>query len=168
MEKQTNPSKGLKNQEIILKELLSKSLVLFICVGLISGLAFGVYLLDVKNTSQLVFVEGPSISVVTEKIDFKIGEEIKIRIVNSGTIPMIFSDASYGLRITGLSGILMYSPVSAQVISELEPGDEIEISWDQIKNDGDAVLEGLYKISAKAVDPQGSHVEKSTTITIWK
>ncbi len=121
MEKQTNPSKGLKNQEIILKELLSKSLVLFICVGLISGLAFGVYLLDVKNTSQLVFVEGPSISVVTEKIDFKIGEEIKIRIVNSGTIPMIFSDASYGLRITGLSGILMYSPVSAQMISELEP-----------------------------------------------
>ncbi len=168
MEKQTNPSKGLKNQEIILKELLSKSLILFICVGLISGLAFGVYLLDVKNTSQLVFVEGPSISVVTEKIDFKIGEEIKIRIVNSGTIPMIFSDASYGLRITGLSGILMYSPVSAQVISELEPGDEIEISWNQIKNDGDAVLEGLYKISAKAVDSQGNQVEKSTTITIWK
>jgi len=111
MENKNAPSKGLKNQEIILKELLAKSLVLFIGVGLISGLAFGVYLLDVKNTSQLVFVEGPSISVVTEKIDFKKGEEIKVRIVNSGTIPMIFSDTSYGLRITGLSGILMYSPV---------------------------------------------------------
>jgi len=168
MENQTNPSKGLKNQEIILKELLAKSLVLFIGVGLISGLAFGVYLLDVKNTSQLVFVEGPSLSVVTEKIDFKIGEEIKIRIVNSGTIPMIFSDASYGLRITGLSGILMYSPVSAQMISELEPGDEIEFSWDQIKNDGDAVLEGLYKISAKGIDKQGNQIQKSTTVTIWK
>ena len=81
---------------------------------------------------------------------------------------MIFSDASYGLRITGLSGILMYSPVSAQVISQLEPGDEIEFSWDQIKNDGDAVLEGLYKISAKALDKQGNQVEKSTTVTIWK
>ncbi len=87
MENKNTPSKGLKNQEIILKELLAKSLVLFIGVGLISGLAFGVYLLDVKNTSQLVFVEGPSISVVTEKIDFKKGEEIKIRIVNSGTMP---------------------------------------------------------------------------------
>ena len=168
MEKQTNTSKGLKNQEIILKELLAKSLVLFIGVGLISGLAFGVYLLDVKNTSQLVFVEGPSISVVTEKIDFKKGEEIKIRIVNSGTIPMIFSDTSYGLRITGLSGILMYSPVVTQVISQLEPGDEIEFSWDQIKNDGDTVLEGLYKISTKAVDKQGNQVERSTTVTIWK
>jgi hypothetical protein len=168
MENKNTPSKGLKNQEIILKELLAKSLVLFIGVGLISGLAFGVYLLDVKNTSQLVFVEGPSISVVTEKIDFKKGEEIKIRIVNSGTIPMIFSDTSYGLRITGLSGILMYSPVVTQVISQLEPGDEIEFSWDQIKNDGDIVLEGLYKISVKAVDKQGNQVERSTTVTIWK
>ena len=168
MENKNNPSKGLKNQEIILKELLAKSLVLFIGVGLISGLAFGVYLLDVKNTSQLVFVEGPSISVVTEKIDFKIGEEIKIRIVNSGTIPMIFSDASYGLSITTLSGILIYSPISAQVISELEPGDEIELSWNQIKNDGDSALEGLYKISTKAVDQQGNQIEKSIPITIWK
>ena len=38
------------------------------------------------------------------------------------------------LRITGLSGILMYSPVAAQVISQLDPGDEVEFSWDQIKN----------------------------------
>ncbi len=168
MENKTNFSKGLKNQEIILKELLAKSLVIFIGVGLVSGLAFGVYLYDIKNTSQLVFVEGPSISVVTEKFDFKKGEEIKIQIVNSGTIPLLFSDASYGLRITGLSGILMYSPITAQVISELEPGDEIEFSWDQIKNDSDAALEGLYKISAKGVDVQGNQVEKSITITIWK
>ena len=168
MEKKTNSSKGLKNQEIILKELLAKSLVIFISIGLISGLAFGVYLLDVKNTNQLVFVEGLSISVVTEKSDFKKGEEIKIRIVNSGTVPLIFSDASYGLKITGLFGILMYSPVSAQVISQLDPGDEVEFSWDQIKNNGDTVLEGLYKISTKGVDEQGNQVEKSTTVTIWK
>ncbi len=168
MENQTNCSKGLKNQEIILKELLAKSLILFIGVGLISGLALGVYLLDVKNTNQLIFVDGASISVVTEKIDFKIGEEIKIRIVNSGTIPMIFSDASYGLRITTLAGILIYSPISAQVISKLEPGDEIELSWDQIKNNGDSALEGLYKLSAKAKDQQGNQIDKSTIITIWK
>jgi len=168
MENKTYSSKGLKNKEIILKELLAKSLVLFIGIGVIAGLGFGVYLIDVKNTSQLVFVEGPSVSVVTEKSDFKIGEEIKIRIVNSGTVPLSFPDSSYGLRITGLSGILMYTPVSAQVISHLEPGDEIEFSWDQIKNDGDTALEGLYKISSKGVDGQGKTVERSTTVTIWK
>ena len=148
--------------------MLAKSLVIFIGIGVIAGLAFGVYLIDVKSTSQLVFVEGPSVSVVTEKSDFKKGEEIKIRIVNSGTVPLTFSDASYGLRITGLSGILMYAPVSAQVISNLEPGDEISFSWNQIKNDGDTALEGLYKISVKGMNDEGNNVEKSTTITIWK
>lgn len=135
---------------------------------MIAGLAFGVYLIDVKNTSQLVYVEGAGISVVTEKFDFKKGEEIKIKIINTGTVPLIFSDASYGLRITGLSGILMYTPTSAQVESELKPNDEIEFSWDQIKNDGDDALEGLYKISAKGFDPAGDKVERSTTVTIWK
>lgn len=135
---------------------------------MVAGLSFGIYLIDVKSTSQLVFVEGPSISVVTEKSDFKKGEEIVIRIVNSGTVPLTFSDASYGLRITGLSGILMYTPVSAQVISNLEPGGEISFSWNQIKNDGDTALEGLYKISAKGMNDEGNNVEKSTTITIWK
>ena len=168
MENKINCSKGLKNKEIILKELLAKSLVLFIGVGVIAGLGFGIYLMDVKNTNQLVFVDGPSVSVVTEKSDFKIGEEIKIRIVNSGTAPLIFSDSSYGLRITGLSGILMYSPTSVQMMSHLEPGDEVEFSWDQIKNDGDTALEGLYKITAKGIDDQKNNVEKSTTITIWK
>ena len=148
--------------------MLAKSLVLFIGIGVIVGLVFGIYLIDVKNTSQLVFVEGSSVSIVTEKSDFKKGEEIKIRIVNSGTVPLTFSDSSYGLKITGLSGILMYTPVSAQVISHLDPGDEIELSWNQIKNDDNAALEGLYKISTKGVDEQENNVEKSTTISIWK
>lgn len=168
MENKTFSSKGLKNQEIILKELLAKSLVLFIGIGVIAGLAFGVYLIDVKNTSQLIFVKGTSISVVTEKFDFKKGEAINIRIVNSGTTPLFFPDTSYGLRITGLSGILIYAPEKTQVISKLNSGEEIDFSWNQIKNDDDTALEGLYKISVKGVDEQDNTVEKSTTVTIWK
>ena len=148
--------------------MLSKSLIIFIGVGLVSALAFGIFLLDVKNTDQLIFVEGNSVSIVTEKIDFKKGEDMKLQIINSGTTPLVFSDASYGLKITGLSGILMYSPIAAQVISELEPGDEIIFSWDQIKNDGSPVLEGLYKITVNGVDKEGNIVERSTTVTIWK
>lgn len=150
--------------------MLAKSLVIFIGIGVIAGLAFGVYLIDVKITSQLVFVDGPSVSVVTEKTDFKKGEDIHFRVVNSGTVPLTFDDDSLGLRITGLSGILMYSPMISekQLISNLEAGDDIDFSWDQIKNDGDTALEGLYKISVKGMDTEGKTVEKSTTITIWK
>ena len=148
--------------------MLAKSLIIFVCVGIITGFVFGIYLIDFKNTTQLVFVEGSSISIVTEKFDFKQDELIQIRIVNSGTTELTFSDSSYGLKITGLSGILMYSPISAQVISTLDPGDEITLFWDQIKNDGDTALEGVYKISAKGIDVDGNNVEKSTTVTIWK
>ena len=148
--------------------MLAKSLVIFIGVGIVAGFAFGVYLIDFKTTTQLVFVEGTSLSIVTEKFDFKQDESIHIRIVNSGTNPLTFSDSSYGLKITGLSGILMYSPIAAQVISTLDPGDEIIFFWDQIKNDGDAALEGVYKISAKGIDVDGINIEKSTTVTIWK
>ena len=148
--------------------MLAKSLIIFIGVGIVAGFAFGVYLIDFKSTAQLVFVEGSSLSIVTEKFDFKQDELIQIRIINSGTNELIFSDSSYGLKITGLSGILMYSPISAQVITTLEPGNEITFSWDQIKNDGDTALEGVYKISAKALDVNGNNVEKSTTVTIWK
>ena len=146
----------------------AKSLVAFIGVGLIAGLFFGIYLIDVKSTGQLVFVEGDSISVVTEKSDFKKNEIINIKIINSGTTPLTFSDASYGLKITGLSGILMYSPVSPQVLSQLSPGDEIDFSWDQIKNDNNSALEGLYKISVSGTNSVGDKVERSTTVTIWK
>jgi hypothetical protein len=148
--------------------LLAKSLIIFIGVGIITGFVFGIYLIDFKTTTQLVFVEGSSISIVTEKFDFKQDELIQIRIVNSGTNELTFSDSSYGLKITGLSGILMYSPISNSVISILNPGEEIIFSWNQIKNDGDVVLDGVYKISAKGMDVEGNDVEKSTTVTIWK
>ena len=62
----------------------------------------------------------------------------------------------------------MYSPQSAQVISTLDSRDEIIFSWDQIKNDGDVALEGVYKISTKGMDVDGNDIEKSTTVTIWK
>ena len=95
--------------------MFSKSLVVFTVIGVMAGLLYGIYLLDIKNTNQLVFSEGPSLSVVTDKSDFKKGEAIRIRIINSGTVPLLFSDTSYGLKITGLSGMLMYSPPSYPV-----------------------------------------------------
>ena len=85
MENKTFCSKRLKNTEFSFKELLAKSLVIFIAVGVASAFAFGTYLIDLKNISQLEYVEGSSLSIVTEKFDFKQDELIQIRIVNSGT-----------------------------------------------------------------------------------
>jgi len=138
------------------------------CVGVLAGFVFGFYLHDLKITNQLLFVDGSSISIVTEKSDFKKGEEIKITIINSGTTPLTFSDTSYGLKISGLFGIMMYSPSASQVITTLKPREEIVFAWDQMKNDNVPVLEGLYKISSDGIDSMGNKVEKSITINIWK
>lgn len=148
--------------------MIPKGLAIGVSVGVIAGAIFGLIFVDFKNTNQLVFVEGSSVSIVTEKIDFKKGEEIKIKIVNSGTTPITFSDASYGLRITQLDGIELYSPISAQVISVLEPKDEVSFVWDQIKNDGDTALHGTYKIISQGVDENQNQVKKSITINIFK
>ena len=145
--------------------MFPRGLILATVIGIAAGAIVGVFLVTQKNYEQLEFVEGFSISIVTEKLDFKQGEEISIKIINSGTNHLTFSDASYGLQITGLDGRLLYSPISAQVISVLEPNQEVTIKWDQIKNDGDSATAGTYKINSTNEDKK---VKKSITINIHK
>ena len=148
--------------------MIPKGLAIAVSVGVIAGALFGLIFQNFNNPNQLVFVEGPSVSIVTEKINFKKGEPINIRIVNSGTIPLTFSDTSYGLRITQLDGIELYSPPATQVISILAPHEEATFVWNQIKNDGDSALHGTYKIVTKALDENQNEVKRSITINIFK
>ena len=147
--------------------MFPRGLIIAVVIGIIAGAIVGVFLVTQKNEEQLEFVLGPSISIVTDKIDFEQGEKISIKIINSGTIPLTFSDASYGLKITGLDGRVLYSPVSAQVISTLEPTEGISFVWDQIKNDGDQAAAGTYKIITNALDDDKT-IKKSITINIYK
>jgi hypothetical protein len=147
--------------------MLPRGLIIAVVVGIIAGAIIGVLLVTQKNGEQLLFVQGPSISIVTDKTDFEQGEKIKIKIINSGTTSLSFSDASYGLKVTGLDGRILFSPISAQVISTLEPKEEISFIWDQIKNDGDQAAAGTYKIISDALNDE-KKVKKSITINIHK
>jgi len=121
-----------------------RGLLIAILIGMVAGLVLGVFENFQYNHEQLVFQEGSSISFVTEKIDFELGEHIHIKIVNSGTIPLTFPDASYGLKVTGLDGVLYYTPTAAQVISTLEPKEEKIFVWNQQRMNGSDSLEGIY------------------------
>ena len=147
--------------------MFPRGLIIAVVIGIIAGAIVGVLLVTQKNGEQLEFVLGPSISIVTDKTDFEQGEQISIKIINSGTSPLTFSDASYGLKITGLDGRVLFSPVSAQVISTLESTEEISFVWDQIKNDGDQAAAGTYKIISNALDGDKT-IKKSITINIYK
>ncbi len=148
--------------------MLPRSLVIAILIGVLAGGIFGAFFVNLKDYNHLEFVEGPSLSIITLKTDYKLGEEIEIKIINSGTEELNFSDASYGLKITGLDGRVLYSPISAQVISKLEPKQEITFVWDQIKSDGDPLQGGTYKITTRAIDALEKTVKKSITINIYK
>ena len=145
-----------------------RGLIIAILIGMVSGLVVGFFENIQYNHEQLVFQEGSSISIVTEKIDFELGEQIHIKIVNSGTIPLTFPDASYGLKVTGLDGVLFYTPMAAQVISTLEPKEEKTFVWNQKRMDGSDLLEGFYKIVVEGFDHENNKVKKSIVINLLK
>jgi len=145
-----------------------RGLVIAILIGMLAGLTLGFFVNYQSNHEQLVFQEGPSISILTEKIDFELGEHIYIKIVNSGTIPLTFSDASYGLKVTGLDGVLYYTPMAAQVISILEPKEEKTFVWNQKRMNGSDSLEGIYKIVVEGFDYENNKVKKSIVINLLK
>jgi len=145
-----------------------RGLVIALFIGMLAGLTLGFFVNYQSNHEQLVFQEGPSISILTEKIDFELGEHIYIKFVNSGTIPLTYSDASYGLKVTGLDGVLYYTPMAAQVISTLEPKEEKTFVWNQKRMDGSDLLEGFYKIVVEGFDHENNKVKKSIVINLLK
>ena len=148
--------------------MVPRGLILALLIGLVAGPVFGIILYQTDTHEQLVFVDGSSISILTEKIDFELGEEISIKIINSGTTDLTFSDTSYGLEIKQLDGIVVFRPLSSQVISTLNSHDEIEFSWDQLKNNGEQILEGSYKIMSVGFDDNKNIIKKSIIINILK
>ena len=148
--------------------MVPRGLILALLIGLVAGPVFGIILYQTDTHEQLVFVNGSSISILTEKIDFDLGEEISIKIINSGTTELTFSDTSYGLEIKQLDGIVVFKPLSSQVISTLNSHDEIEFSWDQLKNNGEQILEGSYKIMSVGFDDNKNIIKKSIIINILK
>ena len=145
--------------------MIPKGAAIFFIVGLVAAGALGLYLSQLASQiPTLVYENGPSLTVIPDKINYHIGEPVHIRIINSGTVQLSFSDASYGLKITRLDGILVYSPISTQVISKLEPKEEKTFVWDQTKNDGTKTYQGRYKIVSST--DSGTGLKKSVTIKI--
>ena len=147
---------------------LPRGLMIALSVGMISGLILGLVAYSQNSHEQLVFEDGSSISILTEKIDFKLGEQISIKIVNSGTVPLTFSDASYGLKVTGMDGVIYYVPVAAHVITKLEPKEEVTFVWNQKRLDNSDSLQGRYKIVVEGFDPENNKVKKSIAINVLK
>jgi len=148
--------------------LIPKALIIAICIGVLGGAIFGMMTIKFKSDENGKLFDGSSLTILTEKDDYELGEHVVIKVKNSGSNPLTFSDASFGLTITGLDGTILFSPIAIQVISILEPREEKTLEWDQIKNDGEPVLQGTYKIKSTGMDNLNKKISTSTTINILK
>ncbi len=149
--------------------MIPKGAAIFFIVGLVAAGLLGVYLSQVENQiPTLVYVNGPSLTIIPDKINYHSGESIHIRMINSGTVQLTFADSSYGLKIVQLDGTVIYVPVSVNVVSKLEPKEEKDFVWDQIKSNGSKTYQGRYKIISSTSSDFGDVLQKSVTINILK
>ena len=147
--------------------MIPKGATIFVIVGVIGAGMLGAYLSEVSNQIPiLVYQNGPSLTVIPDKINYHPGESVHIRIINSGTTTLTFSDSSYGFKILALDGTIIYSPISAQVISTLEPKEEKTFVWNQTKTSGTKVFEGRYQITSSTTSDTGNLLTKSVTINV--
>jgi hypothetical protein len=148
--------------------LIPKGAAIFFVVGLTAAGFLGVYLSQIANQlPELVYVNGPSLTIIPNTINYHVGEPVNIRVINSGTVPLSFADSSYEIKIEQLDGTVIYSPVSAQVISKLEPKEEKNFVWNQVKTDGSKAYQGRYRIVSSTSDSQNM-LRESVTINILK
>ncbi|HKU33250.1 MAG TPA: hypothetical protein VJR22_05335 [Candidatus Nitrosotalea sp.] len=149
--------------------MIPKGATICFVIGVVGAGAIGAFLFQIASQAPtLVYQDGPSLSIIPEKINYHLGEPVHIRIINSGTTALTFSDSSFGLKIRGLDGTIIYSPISAQILSTLSPHEEKMFVWNQTKTGGGKVFEGRYKIESNTSPDAGNELKKSVTINIFQ
>jgi len=147
--------------------MFPKGLVIAVCTGVISAIIFGIYLDQINSKKQgLEFVDGPSLSVITDKQNYLAGESIQIRIINSGTHPLMFSDNIAKLQIRALDGTTIFSSNSQS--SKLYPKQESVFVWNQTKNDGTTIIGGRYVVESSIFTENKQKITDYITINVLK
>ncbi|HSA98056.1 MAG TPA: hypothetical protein VLF17_03160 [Candidatus Nitrosotenuis sp.] len=147
--------------------MFPKGLVIAVCTGVVSAIILGVYLEQLSSKKQgLEFIEGPSLSVITDKQNYLAGQSVEIRIINSGTQALMFSDKAPKLQIRALDGTTIFS--SDIQSSSLNPRQESVFVWNQTKNDGTAVIGGRYVVESSTFTENEQKITDSVTINVLK
>lgn len=147
--------------------MLPRGLVVAIISGVLASGALGVYFLKIASEQYtLEFVEGPSVSVMVEKPDYKIGESIRITIINSGTEKINLTKDLPTLQIRALDGTVFFSTSFGPLTLDQKAQHDFE--WNQQKNDGSRVLEGRYVVDVFAYDENNQKLGDRLTINILK
>jgi uncharacterized membrane protein len=88
---------------------------------------------------QITGTSSETLVMTTNEATYDVGEPVTITVKNIGDRTLEFPDASLGLEIENTDTGERYSVISAQVITELEPDESKDITWDEEAPEGDYV-----------------------------
>jgi len=103
---------------------------------------------------------------MTDKQNYLAGQGIQIRIINSGTQVLMFSDKAPKLQIRALDGTTIFS--SNIQNSTLDPKQESVFVWNQTKNDGTTAIGGRYVVESSTFTENEQKITDSVTINVLK
>lgn len=92
---------------------------------------------EVEDFVQDTGTSSEVLVVTTNEAAYDVGEPVTITVKNIGDRTLTFPDSSLGLEIENVDSGQKYSVISAQVITELQPGESKEIMWDEDAPAGD-------------------------------
>jgi hypothetical protein len=143
--------------------MIPKSLLISVATGVAAAAALGIYFMGLVS-QDIEYVQGSAISVFVEKHDYKLGENIPITIINSGTSQITFSKDLPSLRIRALDGTVFFSTNFDGL--KLEPNEKYVFEWPQLKNDSSKIIEGRYVVDSFGYDVNKQKTSDSIIINI--
>ena len=105
-----------------------------------------------KATTYTASTSQPSSCAIFKalKDHFKLSEPVKFRLINNCDEDLILPNSAPWI-IKNSRGVIIFSPISLQVITRIKPGCFREWSWNQKNDRGKNVEPGIYYIEIKTL-----------------
>jgi len=91
----------------------------------------------------------PSLTFGVDRDAYSLGEPVVITITNIGNTTVSLPNAAPWYVEKTETKAVVYSPISAQVITLLEPGQSLSWTWNQRTDAGEKVQPGIYRIGIR-------------------
>lgn len=101
------------------------------------------------------------VGIKTDKLQYKKGERVQIKISNDSDEVVNFINAGFGLEIFHQDSVV-WSLAAADVLTPLEPGRSKTLEWNQRNGDDKQVPAGKYVASVKYYASQKTDLLNST------
>jgi len=147
--------------------LIPPGLAVAVAAGVAAAAALGLALSPLPRDGATVYVEGPSLSLASERPAYGAGEAVLLTLTNTGSVEIHFGGAShYGLSVSRLDGAPVYGAPAREASGPLGPREAVEIAWGQVRQDGTAAHPGTYRISSEGASADGEAARASITVDI--